>query len=224
MGHHHDHSHHHHHHEIKVKGLLSFTVLVIALITAIAEIYFGRKTGSRGLTSDGWHMLSHTWVLGLTGMAYGLIWLNQKKGFFTLNSERVLSIAGLISALSLMGVAIGIGWKSTIELLSSPDALQYGQALIVAVIGLIVNGLSAYILHQGHEDHDHNMRAAYLHLLADALTSMTAILALLAGHYLGWYFLDPIVGIFAALVIAKWALGLIQSSAKIAFAKNANQA
>jgi cation diffusion facilitator family transporter len=163
-------------------------------------------------------------MLGLTGLAYGLIWLNRKRNLFSLQDEKVLSIAGLISALSLMGVAIGIGWKSTHELLNEPEALQYGQALIVAIIGLIVNGLSAYILHLGHSDHDHNMRAAYLHLLADALTSMTAILALLAGHFLGWYFLDPVVGILAAIIIAKWALGLIQSSGKQVFRTNATQA
>lgn len=215
------HDHHHHHHDVKIKGILSVIVLIIALITAVAEIYFGRKTGSRGLTSDGWHMLSHTWVLGLTGLAYGVIWINQRKNWFKASSDKILSLAGFISALSLMGVAIGIGFKSMTELIRGSEVELYTQALIVAVIGLVVNGLSAVILHQGHEGHDHNMRAAYLHLLADALTSFTAILALLVGHYLHWHFMDPIVGVLAAVIIGKWAYELITTSGKEVFRKKA---
>lgn len=220
--HDHDHSHDHHHHghshmhfeDIRKKGAIAVIVLIIALLTAIAEIYFGGKTGSRALTNDGWHMLSHTWVLGLTGLAYGFIWLNQKYQLLNISSKRALSIAGLLSAFTLLLVAIAIGYKSILDLMSPASEMLYGEALIVAFIGLIVNGFSAYILHVGHHDHDHNLRAAYLHLMADALTSLTAILALLAGRYLGWDFLDPIVGILAAIIIAKWAYELILVSGK----------
>lgn len=210
----HDHSHHHHHHHQS----LSFEnktkwVVLISFTTMILEIVFGYITNSLALLADGWHMGSHTIALGLTWIAYRISRHWQTKQLKKYNSERLLSLAGYTNAIILLVVALFM-INETIERFLNPHTIHFGTAIWIAVIGLMVNGVSALILNSGHGEKDNNLKAAYIHLLSDAITSISAILALIAGKYWGLVWLDGLSAIICSFIIGKWAIDLIATSGK----------
>lgn len=256
-------------------------VLFITLATMIAELVTGYITGSMALTADGWHMGSHAAALAITTFAYVYARRHADNERFSFGTGKVSALGGYSSAL-LLGVVSLLVATESVERLLDPTPVDFVDALLVAVIGLIVNLVSAALLsggghhhHHGHghdhghdhghahapdppeehahrdtvsyapvataaaapapmasrhasptararhdhhhvqHGHDHNLRAAYLHVVADALTSVLAIGALIAGGWLGLVWLDPLVGIFAAGLIAWWALGLLRTSSRV---------
>lgn len=210
----------------------TWIVVIITAITMVAEIAGGLMTGSMALLADGWHMASHAGALGMTGVAYWVARRFAQSKDFTFGTGKVYALAGYTSALAL-GLGALVMIAESVERLFVPTDIEYWQALPVAVIGLVVNLLCAKVLHEsdghghghshGHDhshghEHDHhadqNLRAAYLHVLADALTSVCAIFALLFGAWFGWAFLDPTMGIVGGLIIFKWSIGLTISSSR----------
>jgi cation diffusion facilitator family transporter len=196
-------------------------VIAITAVTMVAEISMGLLSGSMALLSDGVHTATHTLAFLLTLIAYGVAERHGKNKRFTFGTGKVGVLAGYTSAIAL-SITAALMVKESIQRIISPRSIEFGDALIVAVIGLTVNIISALILsdHHDHGDHghhgeDHNLRAAYLHVITDALTSLLAIFALLAGMYGGVVWLDPAVGIVGAAVILKWAVGLLRSTGKI---------
>ncbi|MBS4013262.1 MAG: cation transporter [Bacteroidetes bacterium] len=199
-----------HSHTFETKTLI---VVIITAVTMVAEIFFGYWTNSMALLADGWHMASHVLALGLSWIAYVFArkYANSKK--YSFSKEKLLSLSGFASAIFLLVVAVFMAIQS-VERLISPVSIKFGEAIIVAVIGLIVNVLSAFILHHKYEHSDHNIRSAYLHVLADGLTSFTAIIALTAGMYYNLFYLDSLSGIISSVVITKWAIELIKNSGR----------
>ncbi|MBL4679541.1 MAG: CDF family Co(II)/Ni(II) efflux transporter DmeF [Pseudomonadales bacterium] len=206
------------------------TLLIVALtaIMMVVEISTGLITGSMALLADGLHMASHTVALGITVLAYVISRRLASDRRFAFGVGKINSLAGFASAILLLGFALGMAIES-IDRLFNPLAISFDQAIIVAVAGLVVNGFSAWVLmstphehghshsHDGghHHGHDHNLRAAYLHVLADALTSILAIVALLAGKYMGASWLDPVMGIVGALLVTRWSFGLLYETGKV---------
>ncbi|MCC6572495.1 MAG: CDF family Co(II)/Ni(II) efflux transporter DmeF [Planctomycetes bacterium] len=194
--------------------------------TMIVEIAAGYATGSMALLADGWHMATHVGALGLAGLAYWFARRQAKSGRFSFGTGKVYALAGYTNAILLGVAALWIAAES-IQRLRRPAPIEFGSALLVAGIGLAVNVVSALLLGLGHhhdhahdDDHehehapaDHNLRAAYLHVLADALTSVLAIVALLGGYFLHWTFLDPAMGLIGAAVIVRWGWGLCRQAA-----------
>ena len=208
-------------------------IVVITAVMMVVEISAGLAFGSMALLADGLHMASHTVALGISVLAYVTArrWAADKR--FTFGTGKINSLAGFGSAVLLGGFAVVMATES-IGRLFNPIAIAFDQALIVATIGLLVNGGSAWLLattphshghghdhghghghSQHHHGHDHNLRAAYFHVLADALTSVLAIVALLAGKYLQANWLDPVMGILGALLVARWSYGLLKESARV---------
>ena len=222
------------------------TMWVVALtaLMMIAEIVAGYWTGSMALLADGFHMATHAGALGVSAAAYAYARKHARSSKFSFGTGKVGDLAGFASALVLGVVAVGIGVESVKRLLE-PTTVAFGEATIVAVVGLAVNLVSALLLgaghhhhghdhhgHDHHHDHDHhhehhhghhgvhnsgdnNLRSAYMHVLADALTSILAIVALLAGRMLGWVWLDPVMGLVGAAVIARWAWTLMRDTAGV---------
>ncbi|WEX76114.1 CDF family Co(II)/Ni(II) efflux transporter DmeF [Sinorhizobium numidicum] len=217
------------------------TWLVIALTTAmmVGEIAAGTFYGSMALVADGWHMSTHAAAMLIAALAYFYARRNARNPRFTFGTGKLGDLAGFASAIVLALIALLIGWESLVRL-ANPVAISFPQAISVAVLGLVVNLACAWLLredhahHHGHShhhrhghDHDHgdhqdhghgrdnNLRAAYLHVLADALTSVLAIVALTAGSLYGWLWLDPLMGIVGALVIARWSSGLIRDTGSV---------
>ncbi|MCZ7860245.1 CDF family Co(II)/Ni(II) efflux transporter DmeF [Agrobacterium salinitolerans] len=221
--------------------------MVIALTTVmmVAEIVAGHWFGSMALTADGWHMSTHAGAMLISALAYLYARREARNPRFSFGTGKFGDLAGFASAVVLAVVALLIAVESGLRLVS-PVQIDFNQAILVAVIGLVVNLVSAVLLkddhhhdhghghgshahhdHGSHAHHDHgshaqhgekggrdnNLRAAYLHVLADALTSVLAIVALLLGKWNGWNFLDPLMGIVGGLVIARWSWGLIRSTA-----------
>jgi len=203
------------------------------LITAafmVVEIVCGLLFGSMALLADGFHMATHVGALGLAAGAYWLARRHAKDTRFTFGSGKFGDLAAFASAIVLGLIALGVAFES-LQRLASPVPVNYGSALAIATLGLLVNLVSAFILkgdehahehghahehaHHDHDHADHNMRAAYVHVLADAATSLLAIAALAAGLVFGIAFLDPLVGVIGAFVIASWAYGLIRDSALV---------
>jgi cation diffusion facilitator family transporter len=192
------------------------------------------------LLADGFHMATHAGALAVAAAAYTFAKKHARSSRFTFGTGKVGDLAGFASALVLGVVAIAIAWESVGRLLA-PKSVAFGEATLVAVIGLGVNLVSALLLGGGHHhahghdhdhdhdhghDHDHhdhaphghhdnNLRAAFIHVLADALTSVLAIAALLAGRYLGWIWLDPMMGIVGAAVIASWSWSLMRDTSAV---------
>lgn len=191
------------------------TLLVVYLTAAtmVAEIGFGYYTHSMALLVDGWHMSSHTLALGLSWIAYALSRKHRDDPSFRQGTDKILALSGYTSALFLQAIAVWMAIAS-VERFFNPVQIKFHEAIFVAVIGLIVNGLSAMVLHHKKEHSDHNIRSAYLHVLADGLTSMTAIVALTAGMYWKLYALDPISGIISSAIITRWAIQLAIHSGK----------
>ena len=194
--------------------------LIAASVTAIfmvVEVGAGFLYGSMALLADGVHMATHVGALGLAAGAYWLARRHAANTRFTFGSGKFGDLAAFTSAIILGLTALAVAGESVMRLVT-PITVQYGDALLIAVIGLVVNLVSALILkddHHGHHHHDNNMRAAYVHVLADAGTSLLAIAALAAGYYWGLSWFDPAVGIIGAVVIASWAYGLIRDSALV---------
>ena len=198
------------------------TRFVVYLTAAfmVVEIVAGLIFGSMAVLADGVHMATHVGALGLAAWAYWMARRHAKNRYFTFGSGKFGDLAGFASALILGVIAIGVAVESVTRLYQ-PVPIQYLEAMIVATIGLGVNIASAVMLHDGrdhdHADeaghhHDHNLRAAYVHVLADAATSLLALAALGLGATFGWSALDPVVGVVGAIVIARWAMGLLKQT------------
>jgi cation diffusion facilitator family transporter len=195
-------------HERKTK-----IVVIITFITMIAEIYFGYTSNSMALLSDGWHMSSHVFAIGLSMLAYIISRKYSDTKTYSFSKTKLLALSGFVSAFALLFIAIFMAIES-IERIANPLKIEFSEAILVAIIGLVVNVISAFALNHEHEHSDHNIKAAYLHVLADILTSLTAIFALLAGYFYGINSLDAISGIISAILIIKWSYSLILNSAK----------
>ncbi|WP_338593305.1 cation diffusion facilitator family transporter [Shewanella khirikhana] len=252
-------------------------VLILTLVTMVAEILAGTVYGSMALLADGWHMGTHAAAFLITLFAYRYALKHKDNPSFAFGTGKVGVLGGFASAVALGLVALIMVIESGMRLIS-PHEIAFDEAILVAIIGLSVNLLSAFLLkdhhhhhhghhhhhhhaddhdhdhvhehehehqhlhahsdadshahshhhdvhehehhahaqheHQGHH-HDHNLRAAYLHVLADALTSVLAIGALLAGKFLGLTWLDPLIGILGAVIIGRWAIGLVRDTAPV---------
>ncbi|ESK38857.1 hypothetical protein P256_01676 [Acinetobacter nectaris CIP 110549] len=193
-------------------------ILIATIFTAVMmvlEIVCGSLFNSMALLADGWHMSSHMVALGLAYVAYKAAQHYAKDPRFCFGTWKIEVLAAYTSAIILMMVAVFMGYESIVRLLH-PIAIQYNDAIFVATLGLIVNLICAWLLkdNHGHGHHDINQKAAFLHVVADAATSIFAILALFAGKYLGWNFLDSVLGIVGAFLVAHWAWGLIQQAGK----------
>jgi cation diffusion facilitator family transporter len=201
-------------------------VVGLTFLAMLVELAAGWLTGSMALMADAWHMASHVGALGLAAFAYGFARRHAGDARFTFGTGKVTALAGYTSALLLMLVAFWMAWES-VQRLFNPVSIHYAEAMTVAALGLLVNLASAWLLgehhHHEHEDHqhhehehvDHNLRAAYIHVLADALTSVLAIAALGGGLLYGWNFLDPLMGLVGAMLVGRWAWGLVSDSAEV---------
>ena len=187
-------------------------VVLITAVTMVLEIIFGYWTNSMALIADGWHMATHVFALALTWNAYFIVRKYSNTGEYTFDGKKLLSLSGFTSAIALLAVAVFVSVES-VSRLFNPLEIQFREAIIVAVLGLIVNLLCAFFLHDTRDD-DLNIRSAYLHVLADALTSIAAIVALAIGLIWKVYWLDCVIGIVGAIVITKWALSLMWSAGK----------
>ena len=216
----------------RVKAGERRTLLVVLLTAAmmVVEIAAGLAFGSMALLADGLHMASHATALGISVFAY--VYARRLAGHpqFSFGTGKVNALAGFASAVLLLIFAVGMAWES-VDRLIDPIPIALDQALLVAVAGLLVNGVSAWILagaghHHDHQHghphvhghphrHDHNLRAAYLHVLADALTSVLAIVALLAAKLFGATWLDPVMGVVGAVLVTRWSLGLLRETSRV---------
>jgi cation diffusion facilitator family transporter len=223
-------------------------VLWITLVTMAVEIGAGYWFNSMALLADGWHMSSHAVAIGMSAMAYAASRRLASDPRFAFGTWKIEVLGGYTSALFLVGVAALMVWGSA-ERLLSPQPIQYLDAIVVAVLGLLVNLGCALILmragkghdhhghdHHGHEhhghdhhhdhhghghghghghDHDLNLKSAYVHVLADAATSVLAILALIGGWMFGWSWLDPVMGLVGAVLVARWSVGLLRDTSAV---------
>lgn len=208
----------------------SRTLQVIALtaVTMVVEVIVGWLSGSMALLADGWHMGSHVVALGITWAAYVHARRHADDAAFAFGTGKIGVLAGFTSAVLLAVVALLMAGESLGRLMA-PVPIDYGQAMAVAAIGLAVNIASMLLLghdEHGHEDkhhaHDHNMRAAALHVMADAVTSAAAILALAGAWLLDWRWLDPIAGLAGAALIGHWAWGLLRDGGRVLLDRSAD--
>jgi cation diffusion facilitator family transporter len=227
-------------------------VMLLTAVMMVVEIVAGITYGSMALLADGWHMATHVAAFGISVFAYRYARANASNPRYSFGTGKVGTLGGFASAVALAVVALVMALES-LQRVMSPHAIRFDEAILVAVVGLMVNLVSGMLLHgaQGHDHHhghahdhhdhdhdydhdhdhdhhshgaqahhdhghhDHNLRAAYLHVIADALTSVLAIAALLAGRWLGWNWLDPMMGLVGAALIARWAWGLIRDSGHV---------
>jgi cation diffusion facilitator family transporter len=210
-------------------------VVVLTAAMMVGELIVGYVTNSLALTADGWHMATHAGALGMAALAYWFARTRSRESIFSFGTGKVHALAGYTNAIVLAVVALWMMYEAASRLLH-PLPIAFGEALPVAVVGLLVNIGSMKLLHVDHDhddddhpaneadehDHpardqrghgDHNLRAAYVHVLADAFTSVLAILALLGGRYFGWRFLDPLMGIVGGIVISRWSYSLCRGAA-----------
>ena len=201
--------------ELKRKTKL---VIIVDLITMFSEIFFGIITNSMALTADGFHMGTHVLALSITYIVCIFIIKYKEK-------ENILNaIGGYTSAILLLLTSFFIFYES-LEKLIKKETIYFNEAILVAIIGLVVNVVCILLMKDNHIHHDHhkhqehgenlNFKSAYLHILTDALTSIIAIVALLLGKYFNLIFLDPLIGILGAIIILKWSINLITKSLKI---------
>ena len=195
-------------------------VLILTAVTMLAEIVAGISFGSMALLADGWHMATHVAAFLITLFAYHYATKHAANPEFAFGTGKVSVLGGFSSAVALGIVAVFMLAES-IGRFFSPHHIEFNAAIIVAVVGLTVNIVSAVLLkeHHHHSDHehhhDHNLKAAYFHVLADALTSILAIAALIIAKLAGFYWLDPLMGIVGAIIISIWSLGLIRETSPI---------
>ena len=208
-------------------------VIFLTLSMMIIEITAGYIFGSMALLADGWHMGTHAVALSITAFAYFYARKHSDNPNYSFGTGKVGVLGGFASAVVLAFIALLVGVES-MQRLVSPVAIRFNEAIAVAVVGLIVNLVSAFLLQDRHHhshDHgstehhqqDHNLRAAYLHVLADALTSLLAIVALITGKAFGWVWMDPLMGIVGGLIIARWSYGLLIDTGKILLDRDVNQ-
>jgi cation diffusion facilitator family transporter len=210
--------------QVQVKAGERRTLLVVLLTAAMmaVEIAAGLAFGSMALLADGLHMASHATALGISVFAY--VYARRFAGHprYSFGTGKVNALAGFASAVLLAIFAATMAWES-VDRLVSPIPIALDQALLVATAGLVVNGASALILavpghhdHRHHADHhDHNLRGAYLHVLADAFTSLLAIGALLAAKLFGAVWLDPVMGVVGAVLVTRWSFGLLRDTSRV---------
>ncbi len=189
-------------------------VVLITATTMVVEILFGLSSKSMALLADGIHMGSHVLAIGLSWVAYVIVRKVSSRGTYNGSTDKILSLSGYSSGLMLLIFAAVI-LTEAIQRISNPSAIQYKEAIIVACIGLLVNIISAFILHPEHEHSDHNIKAAYLHVLADALTSVAAIVGLSAAMIWNIVWLDALAAIISSFIIIRWSLGLLKDSGKV---------
>jgi cation diffusion facilitator family transporter len=196
----------------------------------VAEIVGGTMFGSMALVADGWHMATHAGALAMAALAYRFARRHADDERFGFGTGKFGDLAGYSSAMILAVIALLVGYESFARLLD-PVSIGFDQAIAIASVGLGVNLASAWLLREDpahahhadahghgnvhHHHYDHNLRAAYAHVLADALTSLLAIAALLAGRLFGWVWMDPAMGLVGAVIIAHWSVGLLRSSAAV---------
>lgn len=204
----------------------TWKVILLTLSMMIIEIAAGLAFGSMALLADGWHMGTHVAALSITVFAYGYARRHADDPRYSFGTGKVGVLGGFASAVALAVVALLMAVESIQRLLAS-RSIQFDEAIAVAMLGLVVNLACAFLLHgsdhhtHGHDSgnehrhHDHNLRAAYLHVLADAMTSLLAIIALLVGKALGWIWLDAVMGIVGAIVITRWSYDLLRDTSKI---------
>lgn len=207
---------HHHEHVNSENEKKTLIVIIFTLIIMIVEIVFGIISHSMALLADGCHMGTHAFALSIAFLAYVFIEKIQECKNCDIVSEKISAFAGYTSSLFLLFTAFWIIYES-FERFFHPLKISFNDAILVAVIGLVVNLVCVVIMEAGHkrEHEDYNFKAAYLHILTDALTSILAIIALLAGKYFGLYFLDPVMGFVGGALILKWSIGLIKDTSKI---------
>jgi cation diffusion facilitator family transporter len=202
-------------------------VMWITAVMMVIEIVAGWWFNSMALLADGWHMSSHAVAIGLSAFAYAAARRYARDPRFAFGTWKIEVLAGFSSAIFLLGVAAMMVFAS-VERIVSPQPIHYQDAIVVAAVGLIVNVVCAMILghahdhdhgHHHHHDHEHhhdlNLKSAYLHVLADAATSVLAIIALTGGWVYGWSWLDPVMGIVGAALVATWAKNLIIETGKV---------
>jgi len=203
-------------------------VIAITAMTMVIEITAGIVYGSMALLADGIHMASHVAALGISAFAYAYARRHANDPRFSFGAGKVNAVGGYTGSVLLGLFALLMAWES-VHRFFNPVAIAFDQALIVAALGLVVNGVSVFVLgtrnrestrgdgehgmQDGHDHHhDHNLRAAYLHVLADAITSLTAIIALLFGKTLGVLWMDPLMGVAGSLLVARWSYGLMKQT------------
>jgi cation diffusion facilitator family transporter len=189
-------------------------VVIITAVTMVVEIIAGSVTKSMALLADGIHMGSHVMAIGLSWGAYILVRRLNEKGNKGLNQEKILSLSGYTSGLLLLIFALFI-MVQAIERLLNPLEIAFREAIIVAFIGLIVNIVSAFLLHHDKAESDHNIKAAYLHVIADAFTSISAIAGLTAAMIWNISYVDSAAAVISSIVIIKWATGLLRDSGRV---------
>lgn len=212
-------------------------VLLLTFTTMLVEIVAGVNFHSMALLADGWHMATHVLAFLIAIVAYRYSRIHEQDQTFAFSPAKVGVLGGFASSIALAMVAIAMMGEA-VERLLVPQQIRFDEAILVAVAGLVVNLLSALLLsdsydhhHHGHQHdhhhdhdhehhhhehhHDHNLRAAYLHVLADALTSVLAIVALLAGKYYGWIWMDAVMGVVGSFIILAWAWGLIKETSPV---------
>ncbi|MEZ5010679.1 MAG: cation diffusion facilitator family transporter [Bacteroidales bacterium] len=206
--------------DIEKKERITGWVVVLTAITMVIEITFGLLTGSMALLADGIHMGSHVLAIGLSWVAY--IYIKKNSGSNReVSSDRVLSLAGYTSGLLLLFFALFILEEATRRIISPVD-IEFRDAILVAIIGLVVNIVSALMLHNHGKEggldstgtKDQNIRAAYLHVLADAITSLSAIIGLTVAMVWGISYIDSVAAAISSIVIIKWAISLLRESGR----------
>ena len=192
-------------------------VIVLTVITMIAEVFYGYITHSMALLADGYHMGTHAIALSLTYIAYILIRKFKDSELFPNGTDKIGDLAAFVSSIFLGFTGLWIIIEAGKRFIS-PITIQFNDAIIVAVIGLIVNGICIFVMeHSHHHEHeeyscDNNFKAAYYHILADAMTSIFAIFALFVGKYMNIVCLDAIAGFIGGILILKWAFELIKTT------------
>ncbi len=203
-------------------------VMWITAVMMVVEIVAGWWYNSMALLADGWHMSSHAVAIGLSAFAYAAARRHHGDSRFAFGTWKIEILGGFTSAIFLLGVAALMVFSS-VERLLAPQSIRYQQAIAIAIIGLVVNLVCAVILgnahdhhdeghhHSDHDDHHHdlNLKSAYIHVIADAATSVLAIVALAGGWFYGWSWLDPVMGIVGAILVASWAKNLVSETGKV---------
>lgn len=208
------HSHCHSHDINDENAKKTLYVIIITILTMIAEIVFGHISNSMALLSDGWHMGTHALALTVTFIAFVMIKKFKDSDIFPSGTGKISPFAGFISALFLAVTGIFVLTESVMRFFN-PLTIGFDTAILVAIIGLVVNGVCLLVMQSKNSEKDYNYKAAYLHIMTDALTSVFAIVALLAGKFFDLYFLDPIMGLLGGYLILRWSVCLIKETSII---------